>query len=79
MPMYGLVGRIRALPGKRSELAAILVPEEAGMPGCFSYIVAEDPADDDVLIVTEVWTDSAAHKASLTLDSARRPLPRAAR
>ncbi len=71
MPMYGLVGRIRALPGKRSELAAILVPEEAGMPGCLSYIVAEDPADDDVLIVTEVWTDSAAHKASLTLDSVK--------
>ena len=65
--MYGLIGRIKAVPGKRGELAAILVPGEGAMPGCLSYVVAEDPDDADALWVTEVWTDAAAHKASLSL------------
>ena len=65
--MYGLSARIRSVPGKRGELAAILMPGEGGMPGCLSYIVAEDPADADALWVTEVWVDQAAHRASLQL------------
>ena len=65
--MHGLIGRIRAVAGKRGELAAILVPGDGGMPGCLSYVVAEDPADADALWVTEVWVDAAAHKASLEL------------
>jgi quinol monooxygenase YgiN len=69
--MYGLIGRIKATPGKRDELAAILVPGEGGMPGCLSYIVAEDPTDADALWVTEVWTDQAAHRASLQLESVK--------
>lgn len=65
--MFGLIGRLRAVAGKRAELAAVLVQEDGSMPGCLSYVVAEDPADADVLIVTEVWVDEAAHKASLSL------------
>ncbi len=65
--MYGLIGRILAQPGKRDELAAILVPGDGGMPGCLSYVVAEDPENADALWVTEVWTDQAAHRASLQL------------
>ena len=65
--MYGLIGRIRAVPGKRAELASILVQEDGSMPGCLSYIVAEDPTDADLLWVTEVWTDQSAHRASLQL------------
>jgi quinol monooxygenase YgiN len=65
--MYGLIGRILAQPGKRSELAAILTPEAGGMPGCLSYIVAEDPADANALWVTEVWDSEASHRASLQL------------
>lgn len=67
--MYGLMGRIIAVPGKRGELAAILVPGEGGMPGCLSYVVAEDPQNADALWVTEVWVDQAAHRASLQLPS----------
>jgi quinol monooxygenase YgiN len=67
--MYGLIARIRALPGKRSDLTGVLVPGEGGMPGCLSYVVAEDPTDPDSLWVTEVWTDQAAHRASLQLPS----------
>ncbi|HWA18500.1 MAG TPA: putative quinol monooxygenase [Devosia sp.] len=65
--MYGLIGRIKAIAGKRDELAAILVPGDGGMPGCLSYVVAEDPEDADALWVTEVWVDQAAHRASLQL------------
>jgi quinol monooxygenase YgiN len=65
--MYGLIGRILALPGKRDELAAILAPGEGGMPGCLSYIVATDPQNPDALWVTEVWDGQDAHRASLQL------------
>jgi quinol monooxygenase YgiN len=65
--MYGLIGRILALPGKRHELAAILVPGEGGMPGCLSYIVGEDPEVPDALWITEVWESRDAHHASLQL------------
>ncbi len=65
--MYGLIGRMLAKPGKRAELAAILVQEDGSMPGCLSYVVAEDPTNPDALWITEVWVDSAAHKASLEL------------
>ena len=55
--MYGLIGRILATPGNRDELAKILVPGDGGMRGCFSYIVATDPQNQDALWVTEVWVD----------------------
>ena len=64
--MYGLIGRIRAVVGQRSALADILV-SNGGMPGCLSYVVAEDPADPDVLWVTEVWETKESHRASLQL------------
>ncbi|MEQ1770814.1 MAG: putative quinol monooxygenase [Devosia sp.] len=67
--MYGLIGRIKAVAGRRADLAEILVPGDGGMPGCLSYVVAEDPADADDLWVTEVWVDQAAHRASLQLPS----------
>ena len=65
--MHGLIGRIRAISGRRAELAAILVQEDGSMPGCLSYIVAEDPTNADALWVTEVWVDQPAHRASLQL------------
>ena len=64
--MYGLIARIKAVAGKRTELAAVLV-QDGSMPGCLSYVVAEDPNDADALWVTEVWVDQAAHSASLQL------------
>ena len=65
--MYGLVGRIKATAGKRAELAAILLGGTGEMPGCLSYIVAEDMADPDALWVTEVWDSKESHAASLQL------------
>jgi len=67
--MYGLIGKIKATPGQRDALGAILLEGTAAMPGCRSYVVARDPTDADALWVTEVWDDQAAHRASLALPS----------
>lgn len=65
--MFGLIGRMRASPGKRDELVALLLDGTEKMPGCLSYVVARDPADADAIWITEVWTDEQSHKASLDL------------
>ena len=65
--MFGLIGKMRAAPGKRDELIEILLDGTGSMPGCLNYIVAADPADADAIWITEVWIDEASHKASLAL------------
>lgn len=65
--MFGLIGRITAIAGKRDELAAILASGDGSLPGCLSYIVARDPRDADALYVTEAWENREAYAASLTL------------
>lgn len=65
--MYGLIGKMTAVEGKRDELIAVLLDGVAGMPGCLSYVVATDPADATAIWITEVWDSQASHKASLTL------------
>jgi len=67
--MYGLIGKIDAVAGQRDALAAILLKGVSGMPGCRSYVVANDLEDPDALWVTEVWESKASHAASLTLPS----------
>lgn len=67
--MYGLIGKIVAVGGKRAELADVLLAGTHEMPGCLSYIVAADPSAEDTLWVTEVWVDRASHSASLSLPS----------
>ena len=68
--MYGLIGQIEAVPGKRDELVAILAGM-GDMPGCRSYIVAKDPTDRDALWVTEVWESKQSHADSLELPEVR--------
>jgi quinol monooxygenase YgiN len=69
--MYGMIGRMIAKPGQRDALAALLTVGSDTMPGCLSYVVAEDLANADALWVTEVWENKAAHDASLTLPVVR--------
>ena len=69
--MYGLIGRIKASAGKREELALILLESTTDLPGCLSYVVANDSKDADALWITEVWASEADHQASLTLPSVR--------
>lgn len=75
--MYGLIGRMRAVPGKRTELAAILMEGTGTMPGCRAYIVAEDAKEADALWITEVWDDATFHAASLKLAAVQDAIERA--
>ena len=74
--MFGLIGKLRAVPGQREALAAILIEGTSSMPGCFSYVVSADAADPDALWVTEVWDSSASHKASLSLPAVQQAIAR---
>ncbi len=74
--MYGLIGKIKAAPGQRDALILILTEGVAGMPGCLSYIVAQDPTDENAIWVTEVWVDQASHQASLSLPSVQQAITR---
>jgi quinol monooxygenase YgiN len=69
--MYGLIGTMTAKSGQRGVLADILLNGISGMPGCLSYIVASDPANADLIWITEVWESKEAHAASLSLASVK--------
>ncbi len=75
--MYGLIGRMTAVAGQRDALAALMLEGTKGMPGCLSYVVAADPADEVSLWITEVWTDQAHHRASLALPAVQATIARA--
>ncbi|NKF21918.1 putative quinol monooxygenase [Solimonas marina] len=75
--MYGLIAKMRAMCGERDALAALLLEATTGMPGCLSYVIAQDPADADALWVTEVWVDAAHHQASLELPAIREAIAQA--
>ncbi|HEY8539453.1 MAG TPA: putative quinol monooxygenase [Steroidobacteraceae bacterium] len=75
--MYGLLGKMIAQPGKRDELISALLVGSQGMPGCLSYIVAKDAADENGIWVTEVWDSEASHRASLSLPSVKAAIARA--
>lgn len=72
--MYGLIGKMKTAPGQRDALISILIEGIAGMPGCLSYIVAQDATDPDAIWVTEVWDSQASHQASLALPSVQQAI-----
>ncbi len=72
--MYGLIGKIDVVPGKRDELITILLEGVSGMPGCLSYVVAKDTTDADAIWVTEVWESRASHQASLAMPSVQQAI-----
>ena len=76
-PMYGLIGQMKAVPGKRDNLIAILAEGTGAMPGCLNYIIAQDATDADALWITEVWTDKDHHAASLKLPSVQAAITKA--
>ena len=75
--MYGLIGKMSAVAGKRDELLAILLAGVGEMPGCLSYIVATDPADANAIWITEAWDSKASHDASLSLPQVRAAIAKA--
>ena len=74
--MYGLIGKLKAIPGQRDALAEILLDGAADMPGCLSYVIATDPTDGDAIWITEVWESQALHQASLTLPAVQQAIAR---
>lgn len=72
--MYGLIGKMKAVSGQRDALITILLQGVAEMPGCLSYIVAQDPSDADAIWITEVWESAASHQASLSLPAVQRAI-----
>ncbi len=75
--MFGLIGKMIATEGNRDELVAAMKESTAEMPGCLSYVVAEDPHDANAIWITEVWVDEASHQASLQLEPVQRAITRA--
>lgn len=75
--LYGMIGQMKAAPGKRAELLGYLTAGSDQMPGNLIYLVAEDVADPDALWVTEVWIDKAAHAASLQLPAVKSAIAKA--
>ena len=69
--MYGLIGKIKTVPGQRDALITTLIEGVSGMPGCLSYVVAQDANDPDAVWVTEVWDNAMSHQASLALASVK--------
>lgn len=70
---YGLHGKFTAQPGKRDELADLLLDAARQLqqnPDCLSYLVSTTD-EPDAVWVSEVWTDHAAHTASLEPEEVR--------
>jgi len=75
--MYGVIGKMIAVPGQRDALIAAILEGIQNMPGCLSYIVARDPSDGDAIWLTEVWDSKASHDASLSLPVVRAAITKA--
>jgi quinol monooxygenase YgiN len=75
--MYGVMGSLKSVPGRRDALLAILLENAGGMPGCLAYVVGEDPVDPDTIWVSEAWDSAASHQASLALPAVRDAINRA--
>ncbi|MBN8656969.1 MAG: antibiotic biosynthesis monooxygenase [Anaerolineae bacterium] len=66
--MYAMTGKLSAQPGKRGQLAEILLRASrmvAEMQGCRAYIILEDVKDEAAVAVFEMWDDKESHDSSL--------------
>lgn len=74
--MYGIIGKMVTVPGKRDEFISILLESTGAMPGCLSYVIAKDPTEPDAIWITEVWDSEESHRASLALPAVRAAIAR---
>lgn len=65
--LFGLIGEMKAAPGKRAELIGYLLESTGSMPGNLVYLIAEDAGNPDSIWITEVWRSKADHTNSLSL------------
>ncbi len=71
MSKYAMFGKLTAHPGKREELAKMMLESSEtlkGMEGCIYYILHEAEENPDDLWITELWESQEAHAASLKND-----------
>jgi quinol monooxygenase YgiN len=74
--MFGLIGKMTAVAGQRDALIAILLEGTTAMPGCLSYVIANDPGDANAIWITEVWDSQESHQASLSLPAVKQSIAR---
>jgi len=72
--MYGLIGKLKVAPGQRDKVSSAILESVDSLPGCLSYIVAQDSADPDAIWVTEVWDSKESHSASLQLPAVQQAI-----
>lgn len=75
--VYAIIGQMMAAPGKREELIGYLGEGSHAMPGNLSYEIWRDKGDENSLWITEVWTDAASHRASLSLPQVQEAIRKA--
>lgn len=64
---WGLLGRMKAQPGKREELIAVLQESSRDVPGKLVYLIQLEQDDPDAFWINEVWQTKAHYDACLTM------------
>lgn len=68
---FEVKSKITLAEGQREAFIGILKTGTRDMPGNISYNITKDSADENLIWISELWVDEAAHKASLALPSVR--------
>lgn len=70
---YGYINSMKARPGRREEVVAILLRSADSLRsmGCDLYVVSVSQTDEDTIWVTEVWHTKERHDAALQLPEAK--------
>lgn len=74
MNKYGLHGKLKASPGNGQQLADILLEASrlvSTAKGFGMYMVSLDAADQDAVVITEVWDSKEDHDNSLKSDKVK--------
>jgi quinol monooxygenase YgiN len=76
---YGRLTRFVTHPGRRDDLAALLLraPEGLKASGCELYVVLLAADKPETLWVNEVWNSRESHAASLSLPGVREAIAEA--
>lgn len=76
---YGYIGSMKTQPGKRDEVAAILLGglDALRAAGCIQYTVGVSLDDDVTIWTSEVWPSREQHDASLQLPGVKQAIARA--
>jgi quinol monooxygenase YgiN len=76
---YGYIGSMRAQPGVRDQVIAIMLESAQGLAiaGCQQYTIAAATDDDVTVWVCEVWDTKEQHDASLQLPQVRETIAKA--